>query len=234
MSRQWFIQKEDFIDGPLSTSDVQTRIQAGQLQDHHLIWGRGMERWYNPATWMAELTNLMTENHQEVVMETWHYAANGQSHGPMNRVLLISQLKDLDSLGNVMLWTKGMKEWAPLFEFHDILTDVGVNKRQFPRADLTGKAILKGSESTLSAPLVSISEGGFGIELEGGVVSGQIVTVELHSPVFRDVLHAKAEVRYTGTGITGMKFTQLSVEARGAIIQFVRQTQVRFTLKTAA
>ncbi len=234
MSRQWFIQNGDVIDGPLSTSDVQTRVQTGQLNNHNLIWGRGMSTWYTPATWLAELSQLMTETQQETITETWHYADKGQSHGPFLREALLAKLKTLGSVGTVMLWTKGMKEWAPLFEMHDILTELGVNKRQFPRAELTGKAVLKDGGSTLVAPLVSISEGGFGIQLDSGVVTGQIVSVELHSPSFREVIHAKAEVRYAGTGVFGMKFIQISVENRGVIVQHVRQAQVLFTIKSAA
>jgi hypothetical protein len=133
-----------------------------------------------------------------------------------------------------MLWTKGMKEWAPLFEFHDILSDIGVNKRQFPRADLTGKAILKGDGVTMVAPLVSISEGGFGVQVDNPALHGQILTAELHSPVFREVLHVKAEMRYASHGVLGMKFTHISPETKGTIIQFVRQNQIRFALKSAA
>jgi hypothetical protein len=234
MSRAWFIKKGDLIDGPLGTTDVQTRIQTGQLEDKDLIWGRGMETWYTPATWLAELAQLITNTRQTPVTETWHYAAGGQSYGPLLRDALIQKLKHLDNHGVIMLWTKGMKEWAPLFEFHDILTEIGINKRQFPRADISGKAVLKTASSTLVAPLVSISEGGFGIQLDSGIVSGEVVTVELQSPSIREVIHAKAEVRYAGGSVVGMKFTQLSVESRGAIIQYVRQSQVRFTLRTAA
>lgn len=232
MGAKWFVQQNDFVDGPLTSEDVQARLRAGQLLPTHLIWGRGLDQWFTVKAWTAD-PSLTVQSAQESTPATWHYADAGQSHGPLLREELIQNLKNVDTLGSVMLWTKGMKEWAPLFEFHDILTEIGVNKRQFPRADLTGKAVLKGDGATLVAPLVCISEGGFGVQLDSGVVSGQVLTVELHSPAFREVLHAKAEMRYGGHGVIGMKFTQVSPEAKGAIIQFVRQTQVRFTLKAA-
>lgn len=234
MSSQWFVQKDDLVEGPLTTEAVQARATSGQLLSTHLIWGRGLDQWYTLNAWSKDLTGLTAKVKQEPVQEVWHFASGGQSSGPVPREALANELKDLDSLGTVMLWTKGMKEWAPLFEFHDILSEIGVNKRQFPRADLTGKAVMKGDGNTLVAPLVSVSEGGFGIQLDGGLVPGQILTIELHSPAFREVLHAKAEMRYGSKGIIGMKFTQINQETKGAIIQFVRQTQMRFTLKHAA
>ena len=47
------------------------------------------------------------------------------------------------------------------------------------------------------------------------------------------LLHAKADVRYIHEGTAGFKFTHLSVETKGAIIQFIRQNQIRFAIKTA-
>ncbi len=233
MTGKWFLQKDEKVEGPLSSDDVQARMQSGTLSSSHMIWGRGIEYWRPLSTWSADVTELTSVTQIISAPESWHYAIGGQSNGPMPRARLIEELKRVDNLGPVMLWTKGMKEWTPLFEFHDVLTEIGVNKRIFPRADLDGKAVFKGTGATLVAPLLSISEGGFGVQLESGIVSGQNFTVEIHSPAFREVLHAKAEVRYVGNGVIGMKFTNINVETKGLIIQFVRQSQVRFTLKAA-
>lgn len=233
MAWKWFVQKDDLIDGPLSTEDVQSRLQGGHFRAHHLIWSPGQDQWQNIQAWTQALSGLGTTNLAEPERETWHYALNGQSRGPMERATLVAELKALESLAEVMVWTKGMKEWAALFEFHDLLNAIGVNKRQFPRADLAGKAVLKAEGATFIAPLLTVSEGGFGISLDSGLVAGQVVTVELQSPSFREPLHAKAEVRYISDGVVGMKFTQINVESRGSIIQFIKQNQMRFNIKAA-
>jgi hypothetical protein len=176
---------------------------------------------------MSEHT--VTEVHREI----WHYALGGESHGPFQREALVDSLKSLGSLGDVLLWTKGMKEWAPLFEFHEILTAIGVNKRQFPRADITGQVTIKtNTGQVLVAPVLTISEGGMGVQLEAeGLSSGMAVGLEISSPAFRANLHARADVRYVAGGVTGLKFSNVSPEVRGAIISFVRQSQTRFVLK---
>jgi len=193
-----------------------------------------MDAWTNIQQWQQSLSGLnqTADPESTVITEAWHYACGGQSHGPMTRSKLVDEVKSLQG-GEVMVWTKGMKEWAPLYEFHDLLNEIGINKRQFPRAELTGKAVLRTDGQVLIAPLLSISEGGFGVALENGLVSGQPVTVELQSPVFLGSLHGKAEVRYLGEGVIGFKFTQISQEAKGTIIQFIKQNQIRFPIKAA-
>jgi len=233
MGLSWFVQKEDLVDGPLSTEDVQTRLQGGHLSINHMIWGRGLEAWISLGSWQQELPRLATATHAEVIQEMWHYAHGGKSHGPYTKPQLIDELKNIDNLGDAMIWTKGMKEWAPLFEFHDLLSAIGVNKRQFPRSELTGRAVVKTAENTLIGQLVTISEGGCGIVIDQGLVPGQAFTLEIQSPVFRDTLHAKAECRYISEGLAGVKFTHVSMETKGAIIQFVKQSQTRFVLKAA-
>lgn len=233
MEWKWFVQAGDEIEGPYNTDEVNARLQSSQLQMQSLIWGPRLEAWQNLQSWTVDLPTLsqMAPTVQQV--ETWHYALNGQSHGPMARELLISQLKGLDSVTDVMVWTKGMLEWAPLFEFHELLAQVGVNQRQYPRAPVTGKCVFKMDGNTLIAPLFSLSEGGFGANLNSGLAPGQVVAVELQSPMFRDALHARAEVRYVSGGVAGLKFTQISVETRGAIIQFIKTNQMRFNIKAA-
>ncbi len=233
MALMWFVQKDEVVEGPLSADEVQARLQSGQLSAQNMIWGRGMPAWQRVQWWMNEMPRLATAEVAQVVAETWHYALNGKSHGPYVRDAFIHELKHIENLGDVMVWTKGMKEWAALFEFHDLLTSIGVNKRQFPRADLTGRAVLKTDESTLIAPLLTVSEGGCGVGLAAGLVPGQVVTLEMQSPSFREVLNARAEVRYIVEGICGLRFTQMSSETRGAIVQLVRQNQTRFVLKAS-
>lgn len=233
MSLVWFVQKVDAVDGPMSTEDVQSRLQTGQLTGSHMIWGRGLEGWISLGHWSKELPRLANATQAQAVPEMWHYAHNGKSAGPFPKAQLVDELKNVENLGDVMIWTKGMKEWAPLFEFHELLSSIGVNKRQFPRADITGRAIVKTTESALIGQLVTISEGGCGIVVDQGLVPGQAFTLELQSPSFRNAVHAKAECRYLSEGLAGVKFTHLSSEAKGAIIQYVKQSQNRFVIKAA-
>ena len=235
MAQKWFVQIDDQVDGPFSASEIQTRLQTGQLAAHHLVWAAGMEQWRNLTWWTRESQFVAPPaSTVETVREVWHFAVNGESKGPFQRGILLEELKKLASLGDVLLWTKGMKEWAPLFEFHDILTQIGVNKRQFPRADINGQVTIKtNAGTTLVAPLLTVSEGGMGVQLEEGVTSGMEVNLEITSTAFRAPLRAKADVRYVANGITGFRFSFISPEDKGALVSFVRQSQTRFVLKAS-
>jgi hypothetical protein len=236
MTHTWFVLNDESMDGPLATEEVQNRLKSGQISASGLIWGRGMPGWRTLSWWTQESTGFKTKNTGEEVIataEAWHYALNGKSHGPVKRAELLSQLRRAQPLGDVLLWTKGMKEWAPIFEFHELLSELGVNKREFPRANLDGRAVIKAGGSTLIAPLLSISEGGLGIQLDNGLVPGMMVDLEIQSPAFRQTLTARAETRYISRGVVGLRFKNLNAETKGAILAFVRQSQTRFILKAA-
>src|SRR5690606_6063040 len=109
-------------------------------------------------------------------------------------------------------WTKGMKAWAPIFEFNDLLDDLGINKRQFPRADIEGRVSIKVGSQSLDGILLTISEGGFGADQLTGLTVGQTVSVEINSDAFYDPIHAKAEVRYiTESGYVGFRFQNINM-----------------------
>ena len=93
---------------------------------------------------------------------------------------------------------------------------------------------MKSSGITLIGNLLSISEGGVGVELMAtNLVPGETLTLEMQSPSFRDPVNAKVEVRYVGETMLGLKFTQINVEVRGAIIQYIKHNQARFPIKAA-
>lgn len=240
MAAKWFVSKSENVTGPYSSEQLQTHLSSATFSANDMVWGRGLEGWRTLNWWRNELPQLTSANlgqdaspNLPDVEEAWHYALSGKSYGPYLRLELIDHLKHVSDIAEVMLWTKGMKEWAPVFEFHDILSKVGVNKRIFPRAELKGKAIVKVDGATLLAPLLTISEGGLGLQLESGLVSGQNVEIELQSPSFASPLNMRAEVRYAADGVVGLRFLNLNSETKGAISTFVRQNHTRFNLKAA-
>lgn len=195
----------------------------GQVEDRDLIWGRLQSEWKPLGWWMIEVPNLIAKNREVRDPRLWHYALNGTAFGPYTRDDLLIQLKEVNLSGEVLLWTKGMKAWAPIFEFNDILDAIGVNKRQYPRAEIEGKVQIKLGTQLLEGTLETVSEGGFGAENLNGLTVGQVLPVELISDAFYDPLHVKAEVRYiTDGGYVGFRFQNLGSEARSAVVQYVK------------
>lgn len=232
MSGKWFVQADDRVEGPFTADDLKSRVANGSFAGHHLVWSSGMDQWRSVTWWAREGESFNFETKTEVIaQDIWHYAQNGESHGPFSKENLVDRLRSNPAPADILLWTKGMKEWAPLFEFHDILSQLGVNKRIYPRADIDGQVTIKSETGTIVAPALTISEGGMGVALAEGLVSGQQVSLELQCRVFANPLHAKADVRYVVDGIAGLRFTNLSPETKSSIISYVRQSQTRFVLR---
>lgn len=234
MAAKWFIHKsDDSVEGPLSADEILNRIKSGEFQGRILVWGQGMEHWRTIDWWTNEHSKIDNVLIMQAPKEVWHYALDGKSHGPYDREQLIEQLKHQGVSSEILLWTKGMKEWAPLVEFFDLLEEMGAGRRQYPRAPVEGLAILKGENLAIQVPIYTISEGGFGIKISDGIEAGMNLNIEITSNSFRQSIHARADVRYVVGGSAGLRFNQLSSEARGAIVQYVKQAHTRFKIKAA-
>lgn len=232
MSR-WFLSVEEDVSGPFSTDEVKAKMARG-LPEACLIWGRAQEDWRSLDWWERELPKLMEGNPHHPENRKWHFAHEGQSHGPMSRADLIEGLGKVESFQGVMLWTKGMKGWAPVYEFHDVMDEVGVNRREHPRARIQGSITLQQDELVTIAQLHTVSEGGLGVTGLHGVSAGQEIQMEIKSPSLTESIHAKAEVRYTTeSGYTGFQFIQISTESKAILIDYIRHTALT-TIQEAA
>ena len=166
--------------------------------------------------------------------EAWHYALAGQTYGPYNHAELIHELETADPLHEVALWTRGMREWAPIYEFHGILSDLNANKRSFPRAELDGDVVLTADGLTYHAQILTISEGGLGVRLESPPPPGQMCVCEVQSPHLGKAFTCKVDVRFSVGGVTGLRFTEVTEEAKNKIGEFVRQSYLAVVQNRAA
>lgn len=235
---KWFIQINDQVEGPFTTAAVESRLASGLVAQTDLIWGSVQEDWKPLSWWSQSVTQLEEQERQSLSPEVWYYALKGRSFGPLTIVDLTNNLKamggsSLEQIKEVLVWTQGMKSWTPLFEFHELLDDLGLNKREFARSSLTGRAVVKILGDTYISSLLSISEGGCGLETIPGLIPGQEVTLELQANEINEAIHAKGEVRYVTDKILGLKFSHLNVESRGAIVQYCKKNGQQFFIKAA-
>jgi len=225
---QWFVDSGNQIQGPFTTDMVKNRLQSGTFHPTDKVWGRPLEEWRALSSWISSLGEILQQQQQAANPEIWHYAYDGSSFGPLAWADLIQNLKsmrskNIDQLTQLMIWTKGMTEWVSVLEFHEIMDALEVNKRENPRAPIAGKVLIKHMGNVVIAPLKNVSEGGFGCEPTPGMIPGEEVVVELQSDVFNGAVHAKAQVRYAADTMTGFKFTQINVESRSQLVQYVRK-----------
>ncbi len=219
----WFICQNEEVSGPFLTEEVKVQLKNGLISKNSLIWGRLHPSWLPAKSWLRHLDHLVTQSlKSSSPPDQWHYALNGQSYGPFTQEALVQELSSTGPIESILLWTKDMKNWAPIFEFPEILDAIGVNKRQFPRAPLTGEAKIQ-SQPQQTGQLQSVSEGG--LSLSGVFLPiGEVFSLEILSNDLQSSIQCKAQVRYRSeTGITGLKFTLLPQEGKNILIQYLKQ-----------
>lgn len=221
---KWFVLENDEVRGPFSEAQIQAQLDSQIISPKTHLWTKGMRTWAKADAWKAGLKDQVLTPGQAEKMRMWHFAFEGQAHGPMSHEQLITRLGTLgERVNEALLWTKGMKNWSPLFEFHDLLDALDINKRQHPRAPIDGQVIIRIGDTQIIGPLRSISQGGFGVGRLEGIVTGQEVHAELRSPAFAESINVKAELRYLGdSGYAGFSFTAVHREAVSQIIQFIK------------
>lgn len=222
---KWFICNNDIVDGPFSKDDVVRLIRQGKYPDDVLIWGKALNVWKPFKWWLDHYDSILSEAAKATDPRKWHFAFQGESQGPLSRRDLINELKKLKGDANdALIWTKGMTNWAPIFEFHDIMDDVGVNRRNYPRAPVVGSVEFEHGNQTISGQLCSISEGGFGVKnISYDLAPGMVLKLELHAPDIGGTIHASAQVRYMDSDTIGFKFTNVNREAQSQIISYVKE-----------
>lgn len=222
--KHWFVNINEEIEGPYDTEELKDLLVSGKLGASTLIWGRPLKEWVKASSWLENHESLITNYKTGAKVQMWHYAFDGETVGPITRPELIDALKKIPKKGEVLLWTKGMKSWMEVFEFHDILSDLGLNRREHPRARIEGTVVLKVDDQTMIGQLVDISAGGIGIKNAAAELTpGQVISVEVASDaLYSDPIMATATVQYvTPKGVAGIKFQRIHLEAKNRIIDYV-------------
>ncbi len=237
MSR-WFISENENVRGPFSSDEVRAMLTDGQISQSTMVWGKPQTSWVDVNKWVSllpQLSKLQGPIEDSAQQQPWHYAVNGNSVGPLTRAELVNELKTIAEKDQILVWTKGMKAWADLFEFQDLLEEMGLNRREHPRASIHGSAIIRIDDKTLIGQLKTISPGGVGIDqLDSRLAIGEVVSIEIKSDELGDPVNMKAVVQYsTQAGYYGFKAQSLSMEAKSHIISYMKQ-KLRETDRVAA
>ncbi|MCB0413739.1 MAG: DUF4339 domain-containing protein [Bdellovibrionales bacterium] len=220
---KWFIMSEDETTGPLSTEQVKSLHKNDLIKESSLIWSRHLNEWKLLSEWISNVDDDLSINEIKNA-KNWYFALNQKKFGPYTREALIEHLVEhKEQLKNILLWTKGMKNWNSLFDFLDIIDELGINARQIPRASIEGQLLIKSNNDKIPFPTSTISENGLGILNAFGLQVGEEVQGEFISPHFSNRIYLNAEVRYIDEhGFAGLMYTQINMEAKQAIVNYIK------------
>ena len=222
----WFISVSENSEGPYSTEEVKGFIDTGYISPENLIWGRGMKEWVSVTEWVNG--NYAEKIAKRTTKESlWHYAQDGVSKGPMTRSALILELSNISNKSLTLVWTKGMKTWTKLFELPDFIEELGLSRRQHPRAPIQGHVIIPTKKGAVFCKLQTISTGGLGInDTSKQLKTGDLIYLNINAKKLGDMISTKAKVQYTTElGNAGIQFKSISQEAKSKIIEYINTYQ---------
>ena len=222
---KWFVTQNESVQGPWSTEQVTNWLTAHSSQQNVFIFRRGLTEWLTPSKFLSGDFEAFEEKNPNTDEEMlWHYAFEGTSHGPMPRHEMIQQLARLKNNSSAVLWTRGMKAWVPVYEFSDIMDDVGINRRQYPRIPITGTVKIQFEQKSFEGSANSLSENGFGAVMGMPLEAGSLITFDINSPNLNAPLRGRAEVRYVAENLmTGFKFHLLDSTSRSTLVEILKQ-----------
>lgn len=224
---KWFVTQNESVKGPWSAEEVTNWLNAHSNHENLFIFRRGLTEWLTPKAFLdGDLGEEAGEESTQVIAEDvlWHYAHEGVSHGPMPRQELVQQLSRIKNNSTAVLWTRGMKAWVPVYEFSDIMDDIGINRRQYPRIPLTGTVKIQLEQQTFEGSGQTLSENGFGALMAMPLEPGTLITFEINSPYLNGTLRGRAEVRYVAESLlTGFKFHLLDATTRSTLAEILKQ-----------
>ncbi|MBC87076.1 MAG: hypothetical protein CL677_07830 [Bdellovibrionaceae bacterium] len=222
---KWFTFQNEIVDGPFTTAQVKT---LSYPQDT-LVWGRVQKDWISIDQWRDTVDETLSNSNifPIDIGREWHYGIDGESFGPFSRIDLIDSLKQIKSLDDVLLWTNGMKDWTSIFEFHDVLQEMGINKRHHPRAEINGSVFVNFENGErVMGQLVSISEGGIGFTGIEDLTPGETVNLEILCSIFSKSIRVTAQVRYISeSNFVGAQFMNIHSEALAQIVGYIKNSE---------
>jgi hypothetical protein len=222
--KRWFLLQEGQVTGPYGDQEIQKRVDDAKAP---LVWGRGQSEWLTPDRWRTTLKALIDEQAlEQQKSRQWKMRVNNKELTPMTLDELIEQLKDYTDLSPVRIWTDGFDDWKEVFQVRKIMDELGISRRSHPRVPMMGHLKAMAEFGELNAKIISISEGGVGVNSAKGVQIGEKFSTVLDSPNLFMNITCIMEVVYVGAdGYAGMRFLGLPSEARSAIIEYVKKFQ---------
>ncbi|MCB9026182.1 MAG: DUF4339 domain-containing protein [Bdellovibrionaceae bacterium] len=220
---KWFIFENNEVQGPFDTNSVEKKIESGSLGNDCLIWGQPQNDWKSPTWWRNHLHELLTQHPTSQKEKQWHFVVDEVSSGPLSREDFLKQIQEIENKKDILIWTTGMEDWLPLFEFEDLLNEIGISKRKHSRTNIQGQAIVEFNGQSYIGQLKTVSAGGCGISGINNLSIGSEVNLILKSNAFHQELRAKAEVRFISeTGFIGFMFQAINSEDKATIINYIR------------
>jgi hypothetical protein len=224
MSKIWFILNEGQVTGPFEPDEVESQIASFKEPS---IWGRGQGEWETPSKWRAKIKDLPPTTPAADQSKVWMTRIEGKvSKDALKYTDMITHLKKMTDLSQVDISTDMGKTWKEVYALQQVVDDLGISRRSHPRVPIVGTLEFEPSETAapIKCRVISISEGGLGINDAEALQIGQKFFATLTSPNLYQTITTSCEVVYMGNdGYAGLRFVGLPEEFKSSVIEYVRK-----------
>lgn len=214
--------REGQVEGPLDENQIEHEIPLSQKP---MIWGKGLSDWLTPDEWKLENQKIKSADQENQKKSLWKWKLGDDEHGPMPYKELIMQLRKLQDPGPALLWNDSYGLWKDIYSVPSLIDELGISRRDHPRVPIMGTLQIESDRGAISARVISISEGGLGLNCPEKLILGERFKGVLTSPnLYIKSVNCACEVVFNGNdGYIGIRFTQIPTEAKSSIIEYVKR-----------
>jgi hypothetical protein len=218
----WFILIDGQVTGPFEPTDIESKITG---DDSSQIWGRGYSEWMTPPKWRIALKETPAPASMDAeVQPLWKIRVDGQEKLPLRYADMIALLKTIKDVSSVDIFSDKNGYWQEVYSFPQVADALGISRRAHPRVPIVGTLQCESPKGDFSCRVISISEGGIGINDAKDLVIGDRFKGTLTSPNLYTTINATCEVVYVGgDGYAGLRFATIPTEFKSSIIEYVNK-----------
>lgn len=226
MSHTWYLSIQSQIFGPLSTVQVELKLRHVIQRDKALIWWHGQRDWMPVPDWQEKMQEILASVAAQTQKPIWYVMIKKRKTGPFTQKQLIENLKVIADLAEVEVWVEGMPAPRRVFEVQDVIEQLGVDRREFERTPLNAiidANRIQGSKRSFQMKAGGVSRGGMGLIGFHDFKVAERLSLMIQCEEFGGKLHIEGEVVYLAANhYTGIRFLNLSAEARTVIYDYVK------------
>lgn len=228
MKKLWFVLDNQIVSGPFTSDEIYEGYRTGHFHTDAQVWWKGQRFWIPVSQWMTELPNIMQALESKSTPKNWYYSFDGQSYGPMSKPELVNEIKKYSDYSRLQINHNGSEDWHKLFEFQELLSELGMNRRQHYRAPILGEVSILRHQDKFVGRAASISVGGIGVIGVSQLTKGEEVQMVVRSSLLASPIRTHAIVASVDeSGFVGFQFTSINSESKAIISDYVKQFEAQ-------
>lgn len=220
--KMWFLLSEGQVSGPFDVAEIEGKLPSAS---EALIWGRGQSEWMKPDKWRRSLQSGTVAPAVAGAPDRWMVRIEGKERPPMDYENLLQLMRGVKDFSTVDIRPEGSLSWKEIYAVQRVVDDLGITRRSHPRVPIMGSFAGELNDGAkFESKVISISEGGAGLNEAKGRKIGERFKGLISSPNLYVPIHSVCEVVYVGSdGYAGLKFIGLPAEEKSAIIEYVNK-----------